>query len=347
MQRSLIDRFQIQLVGMLFTVFFVCFSFVSFSQSLSAEDEARLGIRLIDDKEYGEGIKHLRTARNLNLSEYEYPFEIGRAFLLWGKAKKAEQYFFPLMQHEQATPELFVLLADCYNTLNKSKNETQALEIGLGKFPKSGMIHSKMGELYAAKGDGPMALAYWEKGIEMDPGYPDNYRHAAQFLASQHDHLWTWLYGQTYLNLTVANDQPDVNAMKFVRKSLAAMLNMQREKTNVTGLEKAIYDVFTPCALAGEKATTLITLGNKLACVIEAWNTGSDKPRVPVIDHMVLVDSKDRLNDYLFWLYGESDRTEMNAWGAENSAQFNEFATWIYWNGIELEGSNPFNRLKH
>ena len=347
MQKSLTDRFQMQVVGVLLIAFFGVSSIPSFGQNLSAEDEARLGVRLIDDKEFGEGIKHLRTARNLNLGEYEYPFEIGRAFLLWGKAKKAEQYFFPLMQHEQATPELFVLLADCYQTLNKSKNEKEALEIGLGKFPKSGMIHGKMGEVYASTGDGPMALAYWEKGIEMDPSFPDNYRHAAQFLASQHDHLWTWLYGQTYLNLTVANDQPDVNAMTFVRKSLANLLNMKREKANTTGLDSAIYDVFTPCAMAGEDATTLVALSNKLACVIDAWKKVSDTPRVPVIDHLAIVRSKDRLIDYMFWLYGESDRTEINNWGADNSAQFNEFATWIFWNGIELDSSKPFNRLKH
>ncbi|MFT5279417.1 MAG: tetratricopeptide (TPR) repeat protein, partial [Bacteroidia bacterium] len=337
MRKLLTDLFHSNRLVVAVTILFVLSATVSIGQGLSAEDEARLGIKLVDDKEYSQGIKHLRAARNLDLGEYEYPFEIGRAFLLWGKAKKAEQYFFPLMKHEHATSELFILLGECYNILKKSKNEKDALEIGLGKFPSSGMIHSKLGEVFASTGDGPMALAYWEKGIEMDPTFSDNYRHAAQFLATQHNHLWTWLYGQTYLNLTVANDQPDVNAMKFVRKSLSGLLNMKREKTKAKGLDKTIYDVMAPCAMTGDDATNLVAQSAKLACFIEAWNKMSDAPNVPVIDHLTIVQSKDRLLDYMFWLYGETDRVEMNTWGAENSAQFNEFATWIFWNGIELD----------
>ena len=347
MQRLSARSLHMNYLKIVFTGIFLLTGWTVFGQRLSAQDEARLGIQLIDDQEYNEGIKHLRAARNFDLGEYEYPFEIGRAFLLWGKTKKAEQYFYPLIRHGDATPELFILLAKCYGNLDKAKSEKEVLEVGLGKFSNSGMIHSRLGKMFASTGDGPMALAYWEKGIELDPAFADNYRHAAQFLASQHDHLWTWLYGQTYLNLTVADNNPDVKAMKFVRTSLMGLLNMKREKIEAVGLNKIIYGLLTPCAMATEDAKTLAEMSVKLACFIEAWNKASDTPQVPVLSHLTIVNSKDRLLDYMFWLYGETDRTEMNNWGSENSAQFNEFATWIYWNGIEVDTSKPFNRLKN
>ncbi|MFT5920354.1 MAG: tetratricopeptide (TPR) repeat protein [Granulosicoccus sp.] len=347
MRKLLTDLFHSNRLVVAVTILFVLSATVSIGQGLSAEDGARLGIKLVDDKEYSQGIKHLRAARNLDLGEYEYPFEIGRAFLLWGKAKKAEQYFFPLMAHEEVTSELFVLLADCYSSLDQPKKEIEALEIGLGKFPKSGIIHSNLGGVYAAVGDGPLALAYWEKGIEVDPGFAENYRHSAQFLASQHDHLWAWIYGQTYLNLTVANDQPDVSAMNFVRSSLFKLLSMKREKAKATGLDKVLYDLLFPCAVESENENSLKSAEVKLKCLVQAWAKVNDRPRVPVLDHMLKVNEHDRLLEYLFWLYGEADRTELNEWGANNAARFNEFATWVYRNGIDLESTKPFSRLNH
>jgi len=334
------------LIFLLTSTFLIAGS-ASFGQSVSAQDEARLGITLVDDQEFSEGIKHLRKARNLDLTEYEYPFEIGRAFLLWGKAKKAEQYFYPLIEHADATPELFVLLADCYRDLGKSKNEKTSLEVGLGKFPSSGMVFSRMGEMFAANSDGPMALAYWEKGIEMDPTFPDNYRHAAQFLSSQHDQLWTWLYGQTYLNLTVANDHPDVNAMQFVRKSMFRLFNKGKNQPDKKGLDAKVYEVLIPCSMNGIVANKIIEIEPKMACFIEAWQKLEGGPSIPVFDHLNLIASMGKMTEYLFWLYGEADRTEMNEWGTDNAQNFNEFATWVYWNGIQLDAENPFNRLRN
>ena len=317
------------------------------AQRLSAQEEARLGIRLVDDKEYGEGIKHLQYASSQDRKEYEYPFEIGRAFLLWSKPNKAEAYFYRLMDHPKVTAELFVLLADCYKQMKKTKKELDALQRGIGRFPNSGLVHARLGQLHAATGDGPMALAYWEKGIEVEPGFADNYRHAAQFLSTQHDHLWTWLYGQTYLALTVAHGQPDIKAMKFTRKALFALLNMNKQRIPKNGLDGKIYEVLVPCAMSGADSNTLITLAPKLLCFVDAWREANNDLMVPVFEHLVKVAAVDRLPEYLFWLYGETDRTEMNDWGAANANSFNEFSTWVYWNGIEIDPKAPFNRLRN
>lgn len=333
-------------VVLLTAILLSCAQFAK-AQKLGAEEEARLGIRLVDDQEYSEGIKHLQFASSQDRKEFEYPFEIGRAFLLWNKPKKAEEYFYRLIDHPDVTPELFVLLADCYKLLNKAKKEQDALERGIGRFSRSGTIYARLGQLHAGKGDGPMALAYWEKGIEVEPEFADNYRHASQFLSTQHDHLWTWLYGQSYLALTVATGQPDIKAMYFVRRSMFALFNMSKQRTPKTGLDGNIYDTLIPCAMEGADANTLKDLVPKLKCFIQYWTRTENKTEVPVFEHLILVSSKDKLEEYLFWLYGETDREEMNTWGASNAKEFNEFSTWIYWNGIEFNPNRPFNRLKN
>ena len=331
----------------LLVIILLGFALDTSAQKLGAEEEARLGIRLVDDKEYGEGIKHLQYASSQDRKEYEYPFEIGRAFLLWNKPKKAEEYFYRLIDHPDVTAELFTLMADCYKQLSKPKKELDALERGIGRFPNSGVVHARLGQLHAGTGDGPMALAYWEKGIEVEPEFPDNYRHAAQFLSTQHDHLWTWLYGQTYLALTVAHGQPDIKAMEFVRKALFALFNMSKQRIPKKGLDGKIYEVLVPCAMSGADSNSLLELTPKLSCFVDAWSEAKNDLSVPVFEHLQKVAAKDNLNEYLFWLYGETDRTEMNNWGAENATSFNEFSTWVYWNGIEVGTAKPFNRLKN
>ena len=192
-----------------------------------------------------------------------------------------------------------------------------------------------------------MALAYWEKGIEVEPDFADNYRNASKFLSTQNNHLWTWLYGQAYLALTLEYGQPDVEAMNVVRKSLFSLFNMSKQTIPKQGLDAKFFDVLTPCGMGGADAETLAALEPKLKCFIESWSKDTDRSKNPVFDQLQQVLALDKLTEFMFWLYGETDREEMNAWGAEHAESFNEFSTWIFWNGIEFSTEKPFNRLKN
>jgi predicted Zn-dependent protease len=93
-------------------------------QSQPKQDAYSLGIQgilKVDNGDYKAGIKLLKRARNLEPKEYDYAFEIGKAYFKSGKPRTAEKYFFELQYHSSVQADLYVLLSRCYEELEALK----------------------------------------------------------------------------------------------------------------------------------------------------------------------------------------------------------------------------------
>lgn len=313
----------------------------TFSCAQSKEEYALSGITQIDMGHYKEGISDLRKARNLDPSDYELTLELGRAFMLWDKPRKAEEYFNLLLEHPQKTAEVFVLLSRCSNA-NVKEN---TLNHGLAAFPNSGKLHAEMGRVMAANDKLDEAIAYWEKGIEVDPECADNYLFASRIYFVNDELFWGWLYGETYLNLR-HDDQIDPAFVSEVRNAFRRAVTLAAVSKPKDELGGLIYLAADTCG-SKEKPKELAKLSERLTCLIDRFSSSDHSPyKVPLFDQYAMLAERQLLEVYLFWVYGRPDDPETTAWLETNAKMFEEFSQWMYWNGLKLNEANRFIKLK-
>ncbi|HEV3413120.1 MAG TPA: hypothetical protein VG101_11600 [Puia sp.] len=105
-----------------------------------------------------------------------------------------------LVDRPDADVTSYQILAMLYKAVGEVKECDKLYKAGIRRFPRSGVLMSEYGEMLWAKQD-YSAIKYWEKGIEIDPGYSGNYYNAARYYFFTQDKVWGLVYGEIFLNL--------------------------------------------------------------------------------------------------------------------------------------------------
>jgi tetratricopeptide (TPR) repeat protein len=292
------------------------------------------GIALVDEGDYAEGIKLLSKAQHAHPAAFDYPFELGRAHLLMGKAAKAEKYLFPLQYHQAATPELYLVLSACYDSLSKPRKQEEMLRYGLQKFPNVGRLYLGLASYYAKRDSVAEALAICELGLKRDPSYPENYALASRIMDAKGDALWAWWYGEVFLNLS------DDAVMK---RGLAKLVTHNADKVfsgkwspGPDPLDRSVADAVAKCAI--DKSVGIINRQGTLRWCLAREHAGTD----PFTTMLRELERQNILELYAAYLFAEVDRDAFLKWLSVNAVEFERFKNWFYWNGLKID--TPFTR---
>ena len=332
----------------LILIYFLAIPFWAFSQN--EKDAYALGvdgIKLVDQGNYEEGIKLLKQARNLEPSDYDFAFEIGKAYAASGNAKKAEKYLYPLQYHVNVQSDLYILLADCYKELedikkNPSqdrKRELDALRYGIQKLPSDGALYLELGKRKLEMEQPIEALAVFENGILSAPNFSENYYWAAKLLKASGNDLWAWIYAELCFNMT--------EDVELIRSS--ALVSTEGLKAMVSGKWNADHEKLDQDFYYMMKENCLGSLDgfaalvNPRKCVLSNWNHEGRTVK-PLFDRLVLLNERNWLEAYAASMLQETDRTAFLTWLVENGKPFEEYRTWRFWNPLQL--SSQVNRLQ-
>ncbi|MCF8257116.1 MAG: hypothetical protein K9J06_06165, partial [Flavobacteriales bacterium] len=211
-----------------------------------AEQWGREGIDLLDRHEYKDAVRLLTKAWNARPAEFDYPFELGRAYLLSGKAAKAEKVLHPLQYHKEAGPGLYLLLAASYDSLNRPRSQAETYRYGIQRFPEAGIIYNRLAAHYLNHDSVAAALAVCEMGMAKAPSYSDNYFLAARIMDAKGDALWAWWYGEVFLNLS--DDAANKRDMARLVAANAATVSGRKWKPGPVALDMAVKAAMSPCA---------------------------------------------------------------------------------------------------
>lgn len=105
-----------------------------------------------------------------------------------------------MVDRPDADATAYQILALLYKAIGEVKECDKLYKAGIRRFPHSGVLLNEYGEMLWAKQD-YSAIKYWEKGIELDPGYSGNYYNAARYYFFTKDKVWSLVYGEIFLNL--------------------------------------------------------------------------------------------------------------------------------------------------
>ena len=96
--------------------------------------------------------------------------------------KSAYETLKPAMSAPDAVPEIFSAAAQCQEMMGKPKEALETYEAGIKRFPHSGSLYLKTGDILIAQGHTKEGIKAYERGIKADPGNPSNYYRAVQYL---------------------------------------------------------------------------------------------------------------------------------------------------------------------
>ncbi|MBI1289564.1 MAG: hypothetical protein GC178_18535 [Flavobacteriales bacterium] len=317
----------------------------------SADDEAYTlgveGIQKVDAGEYSLGIALLKKARNLKPHEYDYTFEIGKAYLKAGDAKKAEKYLHDLQYHQNVQPDLYLLLADCYSDLNdKKKNpdgdnkkELDALRYGIQKFPQAGSLYLQLGKRNVDVEKSAEALATFELGIRNAPNFAENYFWASKLMKASNDPLWAWLYAEVCFNMT---DDPEIS------RSCAVLISESLNSITKDGWSAepnrfdADFGQMLAKNCASEKSGTIAEQLALRKCLLANWKYQETKA-AELFERMNSLEQTGRLAPFVASIYETTNKDAFLKWLANNARAYESYRAWRYWNPLKLNA--PIDRL--
>lgn len=304
------------------------------------------GVKEVEAGNFKEAINLLKQARRLEPKQYDYAFEIGRAYYMSGDMRMAEKHLYPLQYHVDVQPDLYVLLAKCYRELNENrrvpdeerKKELDALRYGIQKLPLSGQLYLELGSRKLQMEEPIKALTVFENGIINAPNFAENYFWAAKLLKATGNHLWSWIYAEIFFNLSEDDEMRRTAAMlisETTEKVLANSWKAEPEKMD----QELHFLLESKCQ--SDKSGWQRHL-DKRKCLLTEWNE-TEFPISALIDRMELLQSKGFLEPYLATIYLESDKDAFLPWIAANTAEYDAYIKWRFWNPISF--IKPIKRL--
>lgn len=306
---------------------------VTAQRSVDAAGWGREGVEALDRGDHQQAVRLLTRAWNAQPAEFEYPFELGRAYLLSGKAQKAEKVLHPLQYHREAVPELYLLLAASYDSLKRGRAKEETYRFGIQRFPASGELYHRLAAHYLQRDSVADALAICEAGLRNAPAFADNYFLAAKVMEAKGGALWAWWYGEVFLNLS-----PDASVRRDAAEMVAAnalKVLQGRWRPDPSPLDRAVKEALAPCA---DVPTGNIAAQTALRECFISHYTGTD----PYSVLLRRLKEKGVMELYVAYFFGEVHMEQYMRWLAANAESYEWFRQWFYWNGLTLD--TPFTR---
>ena len=330
-------------------IFLLSFSTISgFCQDSEAYKLGVEGVLAIDQGNTKVGIKLLKMAWSKEPSSYDYPFEIGRAYLTSGDAKKAEKHFYPLQYHQNVQADLYLHLAQAYQQLEEQKNnpnpeckrELDALRYGIQKLPDAGELYLQLAKRKIELEEPVEALVVLESGIENAPNYAPNYFWAAKLMKAAGNHLWSWIYAELFLNMTDDVEMSRTAALlssSSSQKVLSNNWNAEPEKMD----QDLQFLVSNSCKLSGSAFEQIIEQRN---CISTLWGNTYYPIRV-LLDRLQTIEQQGLLQAYYATIYLEQNKDKFLPWLAEGGKAYERYKKWRYYNPMFV--SKPIKRITY
>lgn len=331
-----------------------------------AEAFYKTGIELLNNGENDKAIEFFEKAHKLKPDVLDYVYEIALAHYNMKDYEKAIEILDTLRNHKDVNDQVYQLLG---NSLHFIENSDKALEVydeGLQKFPNSGRLYMEYGLALVGKKRVREVIGYWEKGIEVEPAYENNYYYLAKYFSRTGEKIWTVLYSEIYLNI----------AKNFKRRDEISKLLYETYNSGLFSSDDSLYKVtfsevrivsqnldesripfqmaFQNTMLESSKPYALMkTISLPIRELIKIrenflriWfnkNYNTLFPNV-VFDFQKKILDSGNFEAYNYWLFDVADKEEFNDWQKQNQKKFNSFLKLLVKSPLKPDKNNTILR---
>lgn len=244
----------------------------------------------------------------------------------------ARQLSLALTDRPDADEACFQLAGNALKALEEVKECEKLYAKGIKKFPKSGPLHSEMGELLWSFKD-KRSIVYWEEGIRVDPNYAGNYYNAALYY-SKTDLLWrTLLYGEIYINMESKSERaPVIKKLMWDTYRQQTMRVATPSTAKLSAFETAVAATFEKASgvMAQGLSTETLTMA-RTRFILDWFKQNGDRYPFRLFDHHQQLLKAGLFEAYDQWLFGEADnKPRFMQWKSEKVEVFSKLEGFLF-----------------
>ena len=150
--------------------------------------------------DYANASLILVRALGLSPNNIEIAKDLAYDYYLQRENDKALAVIKPFLEKDNADDQTYQIAGTIYKALGQPKDAEKLYKKAIKTFPESGPLYNEYGELLWSNKD-YNAIKLWEKGIELDPSYANNYYNASKYYFLTKDKIWSIIYGEIFINI--------------------------------------------------------------------------------------------------------------------------------------------------
>ncbi len=264
--------------------------------------------------------------------ELAYTYYLGRDF------NRAIKVIAPLTRAKEADEETFVTAGQIYNARGFGNQAFDAIEKGLKKFPKSGMLYSDYGNLYLQRKKYSKAQTAWEKGVKNDPNFHLNYYNLAKSYFKSKQPLWAIIYGEAFVNMERYSTRTeetkniifDSYKQLIANNQLLAMSTAKEKRRaakKLSGFGKKVNEVYaslSPIVLGGVDIDNAVMLRTRF--LLQWVLVEDEKYPYQLFTYLNNMLADGHFEAYNQWLFGKAanEKNYIN-WVKKNAEEYQAF----------------------
>lgn len=234
----------------------------------------------------------------------------------------------PFLERDYTDDQTYQIAGTIYNALGQQKEAEKLYKRAIKDFPASGPLYNEYGELLWSRQD-PNAIKLWEKGIEMDPSYANNYYNACKYYSVTKDKVWSLVYGENFINIEsfTSRTAEIKNILLDGYKKLFADINLLEDIKDKNKFEVAFLSTMNKqnaVVIKGINAETLTMIRTRF---ILDWNKNyADQFPTKLFDLQKELLEKGLFQAYNQWVFGAAQNlATYQTWTGAHAAEYTSF----------------------
>lgn len=310
----------------LFVTSLLMIHFACFAQQ--ADSLQRIARQFMRNGDYPNAIIVLNNALKKDPNNLEIQKDLTFTYYLQRNYSNAVEYGRKLVARKDADEQCYQILGMSLKAIDEKKEADKMYRKGIKKFPSSGELYNEYGEMLWVKKDAE-AIRFWEKGIEVDPGYSSNYYNASKFYYFTYDKVWSLIYGEIFINLeSYSKRTPEIKSLLVEGyKKLFTDLKTPKSNTSKNPFASAYLTVMNDLATTvslGVTPESLSILRSKF--ILEWFEKYGDKYPYRLFEYQRQLLKNGLFEAYNQWAFGASmGLSAFQNWTAQHLDEYNRF----------------------
>ena len=329
------------------------------------------GVRKVDEKKYFESLDFFDRAHALDTSRWEILYEKALAYYQMQKFDTVITMLEPLQYRSDLSDNFYRVLGSSYDIQKEYDKAKAVYDTALSRFPNSGKIYMEYGIHYLENKQYPDAVARWQKGLEVEPDYENNYYLLTKYLFHTGEYGWTIMFGEVFMNISTNTERLEDISM-FIDNSITTAAFFPEDSTNtvikftkINILSKNLkqredlpfelaYQIFMKEACENllpkiQDSLTIDLIYQIRKKFIELWfkeNFNIKYPN-PLFDLHYKMLLSGHFDTYNYWLFNTPRKQDAQQWFAKNQQKLQKFGEWMVANGLKMSKANYFNQDRY
>lgn len=321
--------------------------------------KGREAVELIDNGKLDESIVLLKEAQKLDPDRIDYPYELALVQYMKEDYKGAIKILEKQLKHKDVTDRIFQMTGNSYDMLGNQDKAFKYYDLGLEKFPNSGILYLSKGIVNEKLDKYNEAVSNYEKGIAFSPKYPSNYYRATRIYCNSTEEVWGMIYGEIFMNLERNSARTaEISKMlydtykseiKFSSDTSFSVSFSQNATININDLADpskmklpfgvGVYEPTLMFSILSEKTIDINSLNRIRSSFIDNYfENGHDKTYPNILfSYQKKVKDAGHIEAYNYWILMKGDEGGFGKWHSENEEKWDKFVEWFTENPLRID----------